>query len=34
METEKLLTFGITKPLNRQPNEEGHLRRRLIPSDI
>lgn len=30
----KLLTFGITNPLKRQPNKEGHLRRRLIHSDI
>lgn len=34
METGKLLTFDTTKPLNRQPNKEGRLRRRLIHSDI
>lgn len=34
METGKLLTFDITNPLNRQPTKEGHLRRRLIHSDI
>lgn len=34
MVTGKLLTFDIINPLNRQPNKEGHLRRRLIHSDI
>lgn len=34
METGELLTFDITNPLNRQPNKEGHLRSRLIHSDI
>lgn len=29
METERLLTFDVTKLLNRPSNKEGHLRRRL-----